>query len=124
MNSQVWLLVTYTIRADFILTFVFIYGAAIREKLSEKIERRGRGRGLVHVADQFSSSKFPFRIRLLLDSLIRVRHHGDQKVDQYNQGHHHINTKCNFRHVDDPYRTLIGRGQTVRVYKTKQGEEE
>ena len=96
----------------------------IREQFGEQVHRGWRRRCPIHVAEQLRSAELPLCVRLRLDALVRVRHHGDEQVDQHDQRDDQITGEHDLDERYRPYRVAVDRRKTLRPDESEQREEE
>ena len=68
------------------LTSVLAAYPQVGEELDKQVEWRGCGGRFVHITNKFRATKLPLDVGLRLDALVGVRHHGDEQVDQHDDG--------------------------------------
>ena len=103
-----------------------LLGAAV-EEFSEKSEEADWWRwrwSFIHVANKFRSAELPLCVRLSLNTLIGVRHHGNEQVDEHDDRDHHINPE---NHLHDGFGksgTQVHRWHEVWLHQSEQSEEQ
>ena len=85
----------------FALTFALV--DQVDSPSGDQIDWRRRRIGPVHIPDQFSKTKFPFGIRVLLDPLIGVAHHSNQQVNENNGCHQKVEGEHCFKQHECPF---------------------
>lgn len=63
------------------------------EEAGKLIEWGGSLRLAGYVSHEDSTTKLPFSVRLRLDALVCVAHHGNEQVEQHYHRHHQIDSK-------------------------------
>ena len=105
-------------------TSVFDEYLAVGEEFREQVHgRRGRRRP-VHVAEQLRPAELPLGVRLSLDALVRVRHHGDEQVDEHDQGDDQIAGEHALHERHRPHGMAVDRRQVLRLHEPEEGEKE
>jgi len=106
------------------LTSVFAQNLAVGDEFSDEVERRRCRRRLVHVTKQLRPTKLPLDVRLTLDLLVGVRHHGDEQVDKHDNGNDQKHSEDRFHQWNRPPRVPTQRRQVPRVHQSKQREKQ
>lgn len=93
-------------------------------QLGDHVDGARRGGPLVHGPDEDGAAELPLLVRLRLDSLVGVGHHGDQQVDQHHQRDHQVDAEEQFEDHLAEGGHQVQWGHVVRLHQAEQREEE
>ena len=78
----------------------------------------------MHITYKFTKSILPLNVRLGLDPLIGVAHHGDEEIDEHDHGHQHVDAEGQLEETGCPLGLILLDLELAVGRLTKDGEEE